>query len=85
MHRPLGEKQSIAPACCHVAPILYAGIFDTARIEATLTFLGATCSVAAPGYTNPEGIVIWHDAARQLFKKTLVKDEVPKALAGCAA
>lgn len=79
------EKQAFAPECCHVVPILYAGPFDTARIEATLTLLGASGSKAAPGFTNPEGIVIWHESARQLFKKTLVKDEVPKALAGRAA
>lgn len=76
---PLPEKQTLAPECCHVVPILYRGIFDTARVEATLTLLGAEGSKAAPGYNNPEGIVIWHEAARQLFKKTLVKDEVPKS------
>jgi hypothetical protein len=84
-HVQLTEKQAYVPPCCHVVPILYAGPFDTARIEATLTLLGATGSKAAPGFANPEGIVIWHEAARQLFKKTLVKDEVPKALAGRAA
>lgn len=79
---PLGEKQEYAPECCHVVPILYRGDFDTAAIGGTLHHLRITGSVAAPGFMKPEGIVIWHDAARQLFKKTIEKDEVPKTLAG---
>jgi hypothetical protein len=30
---------------------------------------------------KPEGIVIWHDAARQMFKVTLEKDSEPKGVA----
>lgn len=63
------------PACCSVVPVLYAGAFDTACIEATLTLLGATGSVAAPGFADPEGIVVWHEKARVLFKKTLDKND----------
>ena len=82
--QPASEKQSYAPACCHVVPVLYVGLFDTARIEATQTLLGATGSKAAPGFMDPEGVVIWHEAARQLFKKTLVKDEAPKSASRAA-
>jgi hypothetical protein len=32
-------------------------------------------SLASTGFMQPEGIIIWHEAARQLFKKTLSKDE----------
>ncbi len=70
----LADKQEFAPACCSVVPILYAGEFDTAKIEATLTLLGTTGSQAAPGFANPEGIVIYHEKARVLFKKTLGDD-----------
>ena len=76
---PLGEKQEYAPECCYVVPVLYEGTFDTARIEATVTLLKATGSKAVPGYMNPEGVVVWHEAARQLFKKTVEKDEAPKS------
>lgn len=79
---PIGEKQAYAPECCHVVPILYAGMFDTFAIGEALQRLSRDGSVAAPGFKNPEGVVIWHEHARVLFKKTIVKDEVPKALAG---
>ncbi len=65
---------SVRPACCHVVPTLYTGVFDTARIASTLTLLGATGSAAAPGFMNPEGIVVWHEKARVLFKQTLGGD-----------
>jgi hypothetical protein len=68
----------LRPACCHVVPELYRGNFDTAMIAGALTLLGANGSAAAPGFANPEGVVIYHTAARQLFKKTLHKDESPK-------
>jgi hypothetical protein len=32
-------------------------------------------SRAAPGFANPEGVVIYHEAARIMFKKTFEKDE----------
>jgi hypothetical protein len=71
----------VAPKCCHVVPVLYRGIFDTEDIQFVLEELGRNGSSAAPGFMKPEGIVIWHEAARQLFKKTLEKDEAPKSLA----
>lgn len=82
---PLPEKQTLAPECCHVVPVLYRGIFDTECIKGTLYLLDVKGSTAAPGFDDPEGIVIWHEAARQLFKKTLKKDEAPKSLSGRAA
>lgn len=62
------------PACCHVVPVLYSGEFSTPQAEASLGTLRMVGSSAAPGFMKPEGIVIWHEAARQLFKKTLEKD-----------
>ena len=82
---PLGEKQSYAPGCCYVVPVLYAGVFSTEMVGTTIERLRTMGSVAAPGFMKPEGVVVWHEAARQMFKKTLEKDEVPKALAGKAA
>lgn len=70
----LGDKQEFAPSCCGVVPVLYAGPFDTAAIEASLTLLGTTGSVVSPGFMKPEGIVVWHDKARVLFKKTVGDD-----------
>lgn len=72
------------PFCCGAVPTLYVGDFDTDAINAQLSRLRLEGSIAAPGFMNPEGIVIYHTAARALFKKTLHKDEVPKALASAA-
>lgn len=90
---PKGEKRfslfnthrwsddAVRPACCHVVPVLYRGEFDTAVIRSRLDVLAINGSVAAPGFMNPEGVVIYHTAANFYFKKTILKDEVPKALA----
>ena len=63
-----GEER---PECCHVVPTLYAGPFDTATVDTILGSLHAGGSVASPGFMNPEGVVVWHEAARILLKKTL--------------
>jgi hypothetical protein len=68
------------PACCHVVPILYEGMFDTNIIQEALKTLKFYGSWAAPGFADPEGIVIYHTAAKTLFKKTLEKDEQPKGI-----
>lgn len=63
---------------CSVVPTLYEGEFDTNRIRGVMAELKRDGSRAAPGFMNPEGIVIFHKAANQLFKKTLEGDETPK-------
>lgn len=68
------------PACCHVVPVLGSGEFDTEWIQHVLGLLEDNGSVAAPGFMNPEGIVIYHTAAGIYFKKTIKNDESPKNL-----
>lgn len=68
------------PSCCEVVPVLYRGNFDTRLIEDCLGTLRSHGSVAVPGWMKPEGIVIYHTAANQLFKVTLENDESPKSL-----
>ena len=65
----------VRPACCHVVPTLYTGIFDTQKIDSVLEDLRLNGSVAVPSFSRPEGIVIYHIASRQLFKKTLDKND----------
>ena len=67
------------PACCHVVPVLFDGIFDTNPIRGVLHQLEKTGSVANPGFMKPEGIVIFHVAGNFGLKKTLEKDEQPKS------
>jgi hypothetical protein len=70
-----GDEVGGRPECCHVVPVLYRGVFDTAKIDETLDNLGRTGSVAAPGFMTPEGIVIYHAQSGALFKKTFQNDE----------
>jgi len=70
------------PACCHVVPILYTGMFETPAIIQTLEALKIGGSVAAPGFMDPEGTVIFHLQGRVGFKKTIKKDEEYKGKQG---
>lgn len=69
------------PACCHVVPVLYQGGFDSTVVRGAVEQLRQFGSTAARGFMSPEGVIVWHDAARQLFKVTCEKDEIPKAVA----
>ena len=68
------------PACCGVVPVLYSGGFSLEAIEVALGDLAANGSRAAPGFMEPEGVVVFHTAALVGFKKTIERDEVPKGL-----
>ena len=46
--------------------------------EHVLSTLKYDGSHAAPGFMNPEGIMIYHTAANQYFKKTFEGDEKGK-------
>lgn len=69
---------NIRPKCCHIVPILYTGMFDTNMIDMVLDKLKEHGSYAEEGFMKPEGIVIYHTAGNQLFKKTIENDEKPK-------
>lgn len=66
------------PACVSVVPVLYQGEFMTLNAEIAVEHLAFHGSAAAPGFMDPEGIVVWHEAARILFKKTIKDDASPK-------
>ena len=68
------------PSCCEVVPVLYEGPFDTVMINDVLNGLRINGSTAVPGFMKPEGIVVYHKAANQLFKVTLENDNTPKSL-----
>jgi hypothetical protein len=63
------------PACCSVVPVIYNGLFHTEATVAAMEQLREQGSVAAPGFMQPEGIIVYHHAANFYFKKTLSKDE----------
>jgi len=72
------ENPEIRPACCGAAPVLWRGLFDTLKIHCVLEELRDAGSLVAPGFMNPEGIIIYHMASGRLFKKTIEDDEKPK-------
>lgn len=60
------------PACCQVVPILARG--ENVDDDAVMEKLFREGSVMAPGYGRPEGIVVYHSASRQLYKRTFDQD-----------
>jgi hypothetical protein len=84
---------TVRPACCHIVPELYRGpLMNEQAMEdfntyepawlAALVRLRTYGSFAAPGFTDPEGIIVYHTAAGIGFKITLEDDESPKSLVG---
>ena len=68
--QPLVDGQDLAPACCHVVPLLGSGTgFE--GVEQGLGLLAANGSQAAPGFMEPEGIVIFHTGSGATFKATI--------------
>jgi hypothetical protein len=65
-----------------LVPVIYEGPFDQEMIEFTLFDLRTNGSRAVPGFMNPEGIVVYHSAARQVFKVLLENDHISKTEAG---
>lgn len=72
------KNEEDRPKCCHVVPVLYRGPFQTFAVRAELDMLQRDGSRAAPGFMKPEGIMVYHTAARQLFKATIENDDEPK-------
>ena len=70
----------VRPSCCHVVPVLFKGMFDTTVVSALAEMLVAKGSVAAPGFMDPEGLVVFHTAGLFGMKYTLKHDGIPKSM-----
>lgn len=66
------------PAGVDLVPVLYTGDFCTEKVDEILFKLKTEGSVAAPGFMQPEGLVVFHAHSRMLFKKTLDKNDKHK-------
>ena len=66
------------PQCCSLVPVLYSGIFTSTAVDDALWVLKECGSAAAPGFMKPEGVVVYQQAGRVYFKKTIEKDDEPK-------
>jgi len=73
-----GVNQVLRPQCCEVVPTLYRGLFSTIVVEGCVAELLLNGSLAAPGFMDPEGVVVYHTASGHLFKKTCEHDDEPK-------
>lgn len=61
-----------------VVPVLWRGLLCDLDARAILAGLAANGSVAAPGFMQPEGIVVFHTASGTLYKMTLDKNDEHK-------
>lgn len=64
------RDDAVRPACCHVVPVLYEGAFSEAAVRHTAEILALYGSSAAPGFMQPEGVVVFHTQSGALFKFT---------------
>lgn len=70
------------PSCTEVATVLVHGSTDlSADVRGAVEALRQHGSFHVPGFSNPEGVVVYHTAARQYFKVTVDNDGMPKSLA----
>ena len=65
-----------------VVPVLARGVLSDDLVDSTLNHLRIYGSqlLEAPGYPNPEGVVIFHTQSRNVYKVLLEGDEYPKSL-----
>lgn len=64
-----------------VVPVLYEGPFDQAAIRTAIWSLRTFGSLAARGFRNPEGVIVYHSASRSVYKVLTENDELPKGVA----
>jgi hypothetical protein len=74
-------SDELRPACCRVIPELWRGNMDDVNgaVEVCLAKLRTVGSQAAPGFMDPEGIIVWHTAGNRGYKKTIKNDDIPKS------
>lgn len=63
------------PACCGVVPVLARGALLDINLPGVLEDLRVGGSMVAPGFMQPEGIVVFHEPSRHLYKYTLDKND----------
>lgn len=63
------------PNCVSIVPTLYKWPFDTVKINEIMQDLKTNWSYASEWFMNPEWIVVYHTASKNIFKKTFEADE----------
>lgn len=70
-----GPGRQELPDFLQVVPILYQGDMINMPVDTIMGDLLEGGSVLVPGFMNPEGIIIYHTAARQYYKTTFEHDK----------
>lgn len=73
------RHKDIAEADIAPVPVLYHGDNNSQSVDEALARLARDGSIAAPGFMDPEGIVVFHAASRTMFKVTIKNDAQPKS------
>ena len=71
----------VLPPGLDVVPVLYEGPFSQFEIDWALNTLRLDGSVAAPGFKNAEGVIVYHSASKQVYKALIEGDDEPKGAA----
>ena len=75
------KRQEQLPECIGLVPVLLKrDTFETSSVEFVLNELRDFGSSAAPGFMDPEGVVVYHSASGFAFKKTIKDDHKPKSV-----
>lgn len=70
-----GRPDVVLPACVGLVPILARGEFSKEFVASTMTNLKTDGSHVAPGFMNPEGVVIHIHGTDMLIKETFEYNE----------
>lgn len=73
-----GAEEGKRLKLCRTVPVLFIGSWDDFNIENIMLKLKTGGSVAAPGFMDPEGVVVFHSASNQSFKVTYEHDKLGK-------
>ena len=65
-----GEHNPSTPDCCEAVPILYQDVGEPDTLDKCMSCLKETGSVASKGFMNPEGVIMYNTATKQLLKST---------------
>ncbi len=65
----------VLPTCVGVVPVLAHGEFSRQFVGEVMTSLKSSGSIAAPGFMNPEGVVVYVHGTDMLIKETFEYNE----------
>lgn len=75
------EQANLAWLGVRAVPVLrISAVFDTLVVDDAIDDLMVFGSQVALGYMNPEGVVVYHAASGQLFKRLIENDDRPKSV-----